>query len=149
MLPSTRETVQACAVRLLARRDHSRWQLQQKLSAREFPSDDITAVLDLLSSKGWQDDRRFAEVYTRSRIERGDGPLKIQAHLREYRVADAIVEGVLSQDDEFWQQNLLRKWSKKCFAKRQDLAARAKAIRFLQSRGFTFEQIKNVEKSLM
>lgn len=137
----THQDPQACALRLLARREHSRLELRNKLLLRGFSPEAIEPVLDKLAAQGWQDDVRFANAYVHSCIERGDGILKIKANLRERGLTEAIILAVLPADDGFWQEQLLRKWGKKYVAS-TDLVVRAKQSRFLQSRGFTFNQIK-------
>jgi regulatory protein len=67
----------------LARREHARCELEKKLH-RRFP--DATAaigpVLDQLEHEGLLSDARFVESFTRSRIQRGLGPLRIANALR-------------------------------------------------------------------
>jgi regulatory protein len=133
--------IQSYVLRLLAKRDHSRLELKRKLLQKHFPLDLIESTLDDFSAKGWQDDLRFAQMYARVRIEKGDGPLKIRAKFRECGLSETVTAEVLSQDNTFWQQQLQRKWTKKCGAASKNLASRAKQQRFLQSRGFTLEQI--------
>ena len=60
----------ARAVRLLARREHSRAELRQKLRLKhrnEAPLSDelLDAVLDKLVEDGYQSDKRFAELLVR------------------------------------------------------------------------------------
>ncbi len=61
------------ALRLLARREHSRYELALKLRQRRIPPDVFDPVLDEYECEGWLDDDRFAEIYTRQRIERVTG----------------------------------------------------------------------------
>jgi regulatory protein len=134
--------IKAYALRLLARREHSRLELKRKLLSKQFPADLIDSTLAMLSEKGWQDDQRFAEMYVRARIERGDGLLKLQMKLRECGLSEALMAQTLPTDDAFWREHIQRKWGKKCDLSTKDFARRAKDIRFLQSRGFTLEQIR-------
>jgi len=67
----------------LARREYARCELETKLH-RRFP--DATAaigpVLDQLEHEGLLSDARFIESFTRSRIQRGQGPRRIANELR-------------------------------------------------------------------
>lgn len=141
MFVLTPQAVKDCALRLLARREHSRGELKRKLLQRDFPEHLIEPVLDELSAKGWQDDLRFAQSYTRMRVGRGDGPIKLQMKLRDCGLSAEIVSSVVVAEDAFWQQQLARKYSKKREEIKQSLAVRAKNTRFLQARGFSWEQI--------
>ena len=61
----------ATALRLLARREHSRYELSLKLRQRKVSGDIIDAVLDDYEKEGWLDDDRFADVYARQRMDLG------------------------------------------------------------------------------
>ena len=58
----------------LARREHSRLELYQKLKQRQFEPDVINSELNKLLDEGLQSDERFAEAFLRSRIDKGKGP---------------------------------------------------------------------------
>ena len=134
------QKIKALALCLLARREHSRFELKRKLLLHQFDHTLIDTVLDELQSKQWQDDARFAESYIRNRIEQGDGPVKIQYNLYARGVATALITDTLPTDFDFWIEQIQRKWHKKCIL--SDRASKAKTSRFLQSRGFTLDQIK-------
>ena len=142
--PPDPKTLQPYALRLLARREHSRLELKRKLLRKQFPADLIASTLEELAAQGWQDDLRFAQSYTNAGIAQGDGPLKLQAKLQQCGVSEAIIAAVLPTDTAFWQEQIERKWRRKCPFSTTDFARRTKAIRFLQSRGFTLEHIRAV-----
>lgn len=72
------------AASLIARREHSRSELELKLRARGFARDAARQALDFLESEGLVDDRRFAEAYARYRAarRRTEGPALIELALR-------------------------------------------------------------------
>ena len=74
-------SLRARAMRFLARREHSRAELQRKLSAVAEEGDNVEALLDDLAKKGWLSDARFAEQIIRSKARRF-GPLKARHLLR-------------------------------------------------------------------
>ena len=51
------------ALRLLARREHSRAELARKLEAAGFAREEIALLLDAFEAKNWLSDQRFAESY--------------------------------------------------------------------------------------
>ena len=51
------------ALRLLARREHSRAELARKLEQAGFVHYDIAPLLDTFEAQNWLSDRRFAESY--------------------------------------------------------------------------------------
>lgn len=73
----------ASALRLLARREHSRLELSLKLRQRKIESAIIETVLDEYEAEGWLDDDRFADVYARQRMDIGYGPLRILGELQQ------------------------------------------------------------------
>jgi len=48
----------ATAVRLLARRDHSEWELRSKLKQKGFAADEIDTALERVKDEGYIDDER-------------------------------------------------------------------------------------------
>ena len=86
----TEPSLKTRAMRLLARREHSRSELARKLAANAAESDDVAALLDELSTKGWLSDARFAEQSIRAKSRRF-GPLKLAGYLRAKGVDDESV----------------------------------------------------------
>ena len=137
-LPDTEAAVRNAAVRLLARREHSRGELERKLGRRGHPRELIDLVVVGLADAGLQSDRRFAEGLVRSAVARGQGPLRIRARLRECGIDDATASVVLDRDDGDWE-GLASTAVNKRFgpATPVDRGDWAKRARFLASRGFS------------
>ena len=62
------------ALKLLARREHSRFELHHKLQQKGWSEEQIQEVLSELSESQLQSDTRFIEMYIRHRTEAGYGP---------------------------------------------------------------------------
>jgi regulatory protein len=139
------QAIRQRAIKLLASREHSRLQLMRKLGERGFDTDAVAAVLDQLAAEGLQSDERFAESFVRSRIDRGQGPIRISAELREHGVDESLISDYLDFSDPLWQQQVEVVRSRR-FGETlpDDYQTRAKQARFLQYRGFTSEQIRRV-----
>jgi regulatory protein len=90
------------ALYLLARREHSRRELERKLVDKGFAKDDVVAVVDKLEQKGLLSNNRFAESYARMRVGRGYGPQRIRLELRERGIAEATISEVLSVYQDEW-----------------------------------------------
>ena len=147
--------IRTAALGLLARREHSRDELLQKLLKRFRDSDDSTcayipAVLDDLESKNYQSDSRFAEAYVKHRADSGKGPLRIIQELRERGVSEHLIDAFVVSDDERWELMAAdiahRRFSKVKDGSDNDTKKKlqGKQLRFLQYRGFTFDQINRV-----
>lgn len=135
--------VHATAIRLLARREHSSLELQQKLGARDFPAQLVVEVLQQLIAQGLLSDTRFAEVYCRARRMKGYGPIRIAAELHQRGVMAEIIEQCLYATMEAWAQQAHQVRIKK-FGKKvpEDFVERARQMRFLQYRGFNNDDIQ-------
>ncbi|MCE8033052.1 regulatory protein RecX [Billgrantia tianxiuensis] len=140
------------AIRLLARREYSRAELAQRLSVRTHSPEAIDDCLDALAEAGLQSDARFAESFLRSRVTRGQGPLKIRAELERRGVERALIAAVLAeaeQESEVDWFELAREVLERRFSSPGDSPReRARRERFLASRGFDFEQIRHALERL-
>jgi regulatory protein len=137
-----RETI----IRLLSRREHSRFELYTKLKRYTFDTNLLDAVIQELTEKGLQSDDRFTENYVLSRINRGYGPIRIKLELHDRGISDELVEKYVHHDDEMWYQ-IAKKVQHKRFGRHpNDTKERFKQMNFLRYRGFTFEQLHEVFK---
>ena len=125
------------ALELLVRRDHSRRELGLKLTARGIDRDAADAAMDKLAGQGFQDEKRFADMLTRSRVAGGYGPIRIRAELGTHGLTRGIIESALDSCDTDWAESacaqLVRRYSE---ADLVDPAKRRKAVEFLLRRGF-------------
>lgn len=135
------------AIRLLARREHSRRELAERLAAKGHAPERIAECLDDLAEQGLQSDDRFAESFLRSRILRGQGPLKIRVEL-ERRGLDreaihhAFEEAERAGEGDWFAlagEALARRFTGPGDAPRE----RARRERFLAQRGFDFDQVRH------
>ncbi len=136
--------VKAAAVRLLARREHSVYELTQKLLQREYDETVIATVIQALEQGGWLSDERFTEAYVNMRRQRGYGPRRIGMELRERGVDDHLAARFLFRAGLDWTAVLQRQYEKKYGnTPVRDYADKAKRMRFLQYRGFDPESIRH------
>ena len=134
------------AVQLLARREHSTKELQRKLSQREFTEQESNDVLNLLQQQGLQSDDRFTEQYVRMRRNRGYGPMKIQAELRERGIDDELASCWLDASNAAWLDAAMQAWEKKFGPTvASDFNALNKQRRFMYYRGHSQSTIAEVE----
>ena len=131
------------AMGLLTGRDYSRAELATKLNKRFDNHSAIDEVLQRLADEGLQSDERFAEAFVRSRILRGHGLTRIRQDIRQKGIADELVGQTLDAADVDWM-DLAREVAQRKFGQRQaaDQRETAKRMRFLQYRGFNYDQIK-------
>lgn len=134
------------ALNLLARREHSRAELEKKLARfldDEGAADELAAVLDQLERDNLLSDVRYAEALANARGGR-HGSLRLKADLREKGVPAAVTAEVLAGARENDLEAARAVWRRKFGEIANDAAARAKQMRFLSSRGFPAEIVRRV-----
>lgn len=131
------------ALRLLARREHSRQELALKLRQRKLDGPIIAIVLDDYEREGWLDDNRFADVYSRQRIDLGYGPLRVLAELQQrgiHRSPECLEE--LADEDWIRNATLLREKRFGLSDLSKDWDEKVRQARFLTRRGFSASQVE-------
>lgn len=135
--------IEAVAVRLLSRREHSTEELKRKLAVKGYPEASIATVLDKLGQKKWVSDERFATNYVHHHARRGQGPVRIRANLRQQGITDSEIQQKIAGGDQDWNGIAAEVRRRKFGAALPKTAAeRAKQARFLQYRGFNSDQIR-------
>ena len=133
----SKEIKESC-LRLLARREHSQKELLNKLLVKGLAKDDILAVIDELAQQGWQSDSRYAESYTRHRIQKGYGPIFIAYELRKNGIDAVNFEDIMQKMADSWMELLeqvyIKKYGHDLLLDRNEWAKRS---RFLMQRGFS------------
>ena len=140
------ESLRARALRLLARREHSRAELARKLSVHAEDPGEVERVLDDFERRGWLSERRVVEQLVHARRARY-GARRIERDLRLKGVSEEAVSAALAdlKGGEF--EAAREVWRRK-FGGREPRspADRARQVRFLQGRGFDLEVILKVIK---
>ncbi|HSV78756.1 MAG TPA: recombination regulator RecX [Ramlibacter sp.] len=131
------------ALKLLASREYSRFELERKLAAREPDPNELKQALDELEGKGFLDEQRVVDslLYRRSgRLGAGRIRQELQAKgIDPERVAVAVASLNASE-----YERARETWRRKFGVLPQDAAQRAKQARFLAARGFGGEVVRRV-----
>ena len=127
-------------MRFLARREHSRQELRRKLLPKVAEGEDLDALLDELTRRGWLSDARFAEHVARAKARRF-GPARLAHYLKSRGVDDdAIAAGVRAAGEE-GVASIATVWQSRFDAAPANDRERARQVRFLQGRGFALEEV--------
>ncbi len=138
---------EAC-FRYLSRRDHSSFELKQKVGKKGYSQNDIDQVIQNLADKGYLDDKSFATKFVEEKTELNQwGPKKIKSHLYKKGIDQKIIENVLSnKTDDLQQQQIcvdLVLKRKRHFLREEDAYKRKQKIyQYLAGRGFSGSIIK-------
>ena len=129
---------------LLTRREHSRRELARKLAERGFDAQASADAVADMAQRGWQDDARFAQSLARSRMNAGQGPLRIRAELHLHGIGEDGIEAALAACEVDWNAQaadlLRRRFGAGDAPSRQETARRGA---FLQRRGFDLDAIRH------
>jgi regulatory protein len=141
------------AVAQLARREHSRAELRNKLRRRlkeeTEPAEaaaQIEMILDDLQEKGLLSDARFAAVLTRSRAQRF-GAARIRYEMREHDLPDEVVRPAMEQLKATEEARARDLWKRRFGHPPADATERARQMRFLAQRGFSTAVVLRVVRS--
>jgi regulatory protein len=129
-------SIRASAVRMLARRELSRAELQRRLVARGGAPDEVVQTLDDLERAGYLSDARYAQAIVAQRSGRY-GKRLIARNLAEKGVApEAAQEALAALADTDELSAAIALWRRKFGSPPVDDRERARQVRFLVSRGF-------------
>ena len=135
--------IRARALRLLARREHSRAELRRKLGPHVEEGADLEALLDDFTKRGWLSEERFVEQTVRAKSRRF-GPLKIAHSLREKGIGEAEIAQAVALAREGESESLESAWRSRFGRIPADAAEKARQVRFLQGRGYSLQSIMDL-----
>ena len=141
-------SIRARALQYLARREYSRAELRSRLLAHvqtddhheHLQPDDLDALLDDLTARGWLSDARAVTQLLHAKRSRF-GAQRIAQELRRKGIAEELIGEALPGLKETELDVARRVWQKKYGALPRDDKEKARQVRFLQSRGFSMEVI--------
>jgi regulatory protein len=139
------------ALRLLTRRDHSKFELARKLKQRDFEDVVIEKVLLECERLDYLNDERTAQLLIGQLLRKGYGANRIQHELNRKGLTGNHIAGIFRENlsDVVEQENAERVLIKniKRFERENDRQKRnGKIYRFLYSRGFSSQVISEVIK---
>ncbi|MBT3353194.1 MAG: regulatory protein RecX [Nitrospinaceae bacterium] len=138
-LASVRERMEASALRILALRSHTRYELGRKLRGRKFPGAEIEALLHRYEEIGYLNDEAAARSWVRRRLRaRPMGRRSMARELSGIGVSQEIAELALAEGygEEGELESARRAAQKRLKAFRGKDKLRERLLRFLQGRGF-------------
>ncbi len=148
--PQHKAVLAACH-KALAGRQLTVAELRRKLAKGEFDEADVERGIERCTEAGLLDDRRYATAYVESRVRRGQGGARIRQDLARRGIDRALVDELLADHldsgalDEAALEAARRKFAR---VELDDAKARAKAMRWLLSRGYTSGQADSALRTL-
>ncbi|KXU34630.1 recombinase RecX [Ventosimonas gracilis] len=139
--------VRRIALNLLARREHTRLELTQKLIQRGAAKPWIDSTLDALQEENLLSEARYLESTIRTRAEAGFGALHIRQMLCSRGIAAEDADIALQSAELDWPSLLKTTWQRKFNGELpKNPRERDKQIRFLAGRGYPLSLIHRLLK---
>ncbi|MDX1304075.1 recombination regulator RecX [Photobacterium sp.] len=139
---TNKQSAQEAAVGYLSRRDHAETELRRKLTTRGFEAQEIDLAISHCQEYGWLNDTRYAAMMVRNGVAKGWGALRIKQEMKMKGVGEDIVNHAIDESDIDWYEHgkevAQRKFGETVIDSPKEKARR---FRFLQYRGFDFDQI--------
>ena len=127
----------------LSIREHSKLELQNKLSQKGHDLSDIKECINEFSSKDVQSDIRFTEEFIRSKLKKNKGPRLISSELVSRGITDSIINKKISEISyQEWCTVAFLALKKKLNGSSVSIEDKDKIYSFLISRGFEHKMIK-------
>jgi regulatory protein len=139
------------ALRLLTRRDHSKYELVQKLKQRNFEDGEIKKVLLECERLDYLNDERTAQVFIGQLLRKGYGAKRIRHELNRKGLTSKRISGLLTETlseavERVNAERILIKHIKKFERENDGKKRKDKIYRFLYSRGFSNQVIAELLK---
>ena len=139
----TTPTLRDRALRYLAQREHSRAELVRKLGPHSESEEQLQALLDALEERRQLSDERYADARSHL-LAKKYGSARILHDLKLRGVATELAKqtAALARDGDLERARDI--WRRKFRAPPANREDQARHMRFLQSRGFSFDVIRSV-----
>ena len=132
---SSGPTLRGRALGYLARREHSRLELEKKLTPYAPTVEELSSMLDSLERCGFLSEERMVEQVVRTRRNRF-GSRRIVYELQQKGIDEESISAVLQRLKGTELEAARTVWQKKFGTAPASATERAKQIRFLMGRGF-------------
>lgn len=134
--------------RFVAGRDRCRFEVESYLARKKLcERADYPHVLAFLEEKGFVDEERFARNRVEYRLGQGYGPRYLSQEFRQLKIPDELARTALDLDED----EILEAARAALTRKRRQLTANGtpddlndRLVRYLQTRGFEYAQIKKL-----
>lgn len=133
---------------MLTRREHCEAEVRHKLAAKDFDEIAIDTAIEELKNYGYLSDKRYAEMFLRSRMQRGEALWMAAARARQKGVDEsalqAAVEEAEAQFDALEACRTLLNSRDPQRLRRKDERVWQRHARYLRNRGYDAATILRV-----
>ncbi|MFN4151301.1 MAG: regulatory protein RecX [Candidatus Sericytochromatia bacterium] len=127
----------------LGRRDHSSFELKEKLYRKTDNEEWIDETIKYLKDSNYLNDRRFVEYYLKDCYEyKQYGPTKIKQELKQKGIEKDLIDEITEELEIDYFELAVKCLNKKQKQPIEDRKDRDRLTRFLLTRGFSFDMIR-------
>ena len=141
--PAFEPSLKGRALRLLSQREHSRLELERKLSAHETEPGTLAKALDELQARGFISEERVVESVIHRRAAKL-GTARVKQELQAKGLSPEAMGEALEQLRSTELERAREVWAGKFGEPATEPKERARQVRFLISRGFAAEVVRKV-----
>jgi regulatory protein len=141
--PGFQPSLKGRALRLLSQREHSRAELERKLTAHEEVPGELAKALDELQARDFINEDRVIESVVHRRAGKL-GAARVRQELSAKGLSGEAVAAAMEGLRESEFSRALAVWRKKFDRPAADPNERAKQVRFLMTRGFNAEVVRKI-----
>ncbi len=134
-------------IHLLAKREYSQYELTTKLTRLGVGEEAIADCLSRLAEENYQSDERFAEMFSRTKVNQRHGERKVRYELKQKGISEALIDHYVALHEAEFLDNAIYLLEKKLpFEQREkhqlDKKVKDKIIRFLLGKGYDYQLIQ-------
>lgn len=141
--PAFEPSLKGRALRLLSQREHSRLELERKLSAHETEPGTLAKALDELQARGFISEERVVESVIHRRAAKL-GTARVKQELQAIGLSPEAMGEALEQLRSTELERAREVWARKFGESATEPKEKARQIRFMVSRGFAAEVVRKV-----
>jgi regulatory protein len=150
---SSESACMRAALRLLTRREHTTWELTQKLSQRGFAAEDIEPVIAACVRFNYLNDDRTGRLLVEQLARKGLGHLRIRMEFKKRGICDRLTDTILNAE---FTETEERRAARRALQKKMPALdsepdtrkRKEKLFRFLLSRGFPAEMARDLLRNI-
>lgn len=132
---------------LLARRPRSEWEIRDNLKRKNVDPEKIDSILNMLSKRGYVDDKEFATRWVENRrLLKSISRRKLVVELKQKRISEDVISEVIAQDETDELEVLMDEIAKK--RRQTRYQEDSKLIAYLARQGYNYGDIKQALEEL-
>ncbi len=139
-------------MKLLEYRERSEEEIRDRMRRKGYEEKVIAETVEFLKNQNLLNDKRFARMWTESRLRKSYGRWKVRSDLQEKGVDRELIDEVLKQlysevnETQIALELVKRKWPS---LRKKDNLMLQRISNFLKRRGFSFEVIADAMRQII